>query len=137
MSYISNIEDIKKCPTEFALALRDTLNVLSGKWKLNVIGVLFFGKKRFTEIEKGLEEITPRMLSKELKELELNGVVNRIVTASRPVVIEYELTESGYELKKVLDEMIGWGILHREKYSRSEIIDHAAFCFAFCFLKWF
>ena len=115
MSYISNIEDIKKCPTEFALALRDTLNVLSGKWKLNVIGVLFFGKKRFTEIEKGLEEITPRMLSKELKELELNGVVNRIVTASRPVVIEYELTESGYELKKVLDEMIGWGIKKKKK----------------------
>ena len=58
------------CPMNYVLAVNDTLNVINGKWKLPIIGSLLFEKKRFTEIQKNIGKITPRMLSKELKELE-------------------------------------------------------------------
>ena len=64
----------ERCNATFMLALNDTLNVLSGKWKLHIMGALLDGKKRFTEIENSIPKINPRMLSKELKELEVNGM---------------------------------------------------------------
>lgn len=104
---------LKKCPKQFVLAINDTLNVVSGKWKLPIIASLLFGKKRFNDIQNNIDKITPRMLSKELKELELNGVVKRKVYNSSPVLIEYTLTISGKKIMKVLETMIDWGIEHR------------------------
>jgi len=121
MADILKMTDIRKCPTQFGLALKDALNVLNGKWKMAIIGTLLFGKKRFSELEREIKGINPRMLSKELKELELNGVVSRRVIASRPVSIEYELTESGISLKKVLEEMIKWGLQHRERVFKKQV----------------
>lgn len=106
---------IDKCDKTFVLALKDALNVVNGKWKLAVVCVLFSGKKRFSEIERTIEDITPRMVSKELKELEENGVVRRNVIASIPVVIEYELTASGQRLHEVVLKMVAWGKQHREE----------------------
>lgn len=94
-------------------ALRDTMNVLSGKWKLAIIGSILVGKKRFSDIKNNITIITPRMLSKELRELEINGVITRTVTPSFPVVIEYELTESGLLLQDLIEKMIEWGVNHR------------------------
>lgn len=109
-----SFEDAKGCPTQFVLAINDTLNVISGKWKMPIIATLFFGKMRFTEIQRNIHKITPRMLSKELKELELNGIVTRTVHDSIPVIVEYELTESARQLGDVMDSMIRWGINHRK-----------------------
>ena len=108
------ISDIKKCPKQYVLAINDTLNVVSGKWKLPILASLLYGNHRYKDIQANIEKITPRMLSKELKELELNGVVTRNVYDSRPVRIEYRLTESGKNILSVLDSMIEWGIAHRE-----------------------
>lgn len=108
--------EVKQCPVRYVLAVNDTLNVISGKWKLSIIASLIHGKKRFKELERSIEGITPRMLSKELKELEVNGVVKRLVHNTRPVLIEYELTESGYRLTDVIDAMIQWGLAHRQTY---------------------
>ena len=66
------------------------------------------------KIENDIEKITPRMLSKELKELELNGVIKRIVYDSTPVRIEYKMTDSGKNILSVLDAMIEWGLTHRK-----------------------
>ncbi|MFW5725713.1 MAG: winged helix-turn-helix transcriptional regulator [Bacteroidota bacterium] len=110
----SKAEQIKSCSGEFVLALNDAMNVLHGKWKLPIIGLLMFGKKRYKELENQISNITPRMLSKELKELELNGIVKRRVINSIPVKVEYELTASGYALRTVLDAMIDWGLEHRK-----------------------
>jgi DNA-binding HxlR family transcriptional regulator len=115
MSSASKLELVKKCPTEYVLAINDTLNVLQGKWKLPIIGSLLFGKKRFKEIEREIPKITPRMLSKELKELEVNGIVTRTVYNTMPVSVEYELTKSGSSLDDVMDAMIKWGLLHRKR----------------------
>ncbi|MBL0032991.1 MAG: helix-turn-helix transcriptional regulator, partial [Bacteroidetes bacterium] len=71
MSRISELVKVKKCSGEFVLAVNDTMNVLNGKWKLPIIGSLLYGKKRFKELEKEIPKITPRMLSKELKDLEV------------------------------------------------------------------
>lgn len=109
------LNDIKDCPVSFVLAVNDTMNVLTGKWKLPIMASLMFGKKRFKEIEREIPKITPRMLSKELRELELNGILKRTVHDSIPVVIEYEFTDSGRNIKKVLDSMVEWGLEHRKK----------------------
>lgn len=105
---------IKECPNSFIMAVNDTMNVLTGKWKLPIMATLIFGKKRFKEIEREIPRITPRMLSKELKELELNGIIKRTVHDTFPVVIEYEFTESGRNIKSVLDSMVEWGLEHRK-----------------------
>ena len=98
---------------DVAFALRDTMNAISGKWKLAIIGTMLYGKTRFTDIERNIPNITPRMLSKELRELELNGVVKRTVIDDIPIVIRYELTDSGKELKPLIVEMMKWGQRHR------------------------
>lgn len=110
---MDSIKDFKSCPIQYVLHINDTLNVISGKWKLPIIGSLLCGKKRFTEIQRNIPKITPRMLSKELKELELNGMIVRKVYDSIPVSVEYELSESGKSITEVLDKMIEWGIEHR------------------------
>lgn len=109
-----DINVIKECPNSFLIAVNDVMNVLTGKWKLPIIACLIFGKKRFKDIQREIPKITPRMLSKELRELELNGIVKRTVNETIPVVIEYEFTESGKTIKTVLDSMVEWGLQHRK-----------------------
>lgn len=116
MSKASQLKDVKKCSATFVLAVNDTINVVSGKWKLPIIGALLFGKKRFKELEREIPKITPRMLSKELRDLEVNGIVTRTVYDTIPVTVEYELTKSGQSFQKVLDVMLEWGLEHRENY---------------------
>lgn len=107
-------EEAKSCPIQFVLAINDTLNVFNGKWKMPIIGSLLFNKKRFTEIQRIIPKITPRMLSKELKDLEMNGIVKRVVYDTTPVTVEYELTKSAEALNEVLDKMLEWGLQHRK-----------------------
>ena len=106
MDEIISFREAKACPIQFVLAVNDTLNVISGKWKLPIIGSLLFNKKRFTEIQRNIPKITPRMLSKELKDLEMNGMVKRTVYDTIPVAVEYELTDSAKSLGEVLDKML-------------------------------
>lgn len=114
MNNVISFKEAKACPIQFVLAVNDTLNVISGKWKLPIIGSLLFNKKRFTEIQRNIPKITPRMLSKELKDLEMNGIVKRTVYNTIPVSVEYELTESAKSLSEVLDKMLEWGLQHRK-----------------------
>ena len=105
----------QQCPKGYILALMDTLNVINGKWKLPILASLLRGEKRFKDLLDRIEKITPRMLSKELKELELNSLVERKVHNTTPVLIEYELTPSGKDITNVIDAMIGWGVNHRKQ----------------------
>jgi DNA-binding HxlR family transcriptional regulator len=101
--------------TAHHLAIRDTMDILSGKWKIQIIGSLSFGKKRFMELIADIEGIAAKMLSKELQELELNGLVSRTVMDTKPVTVEYELTEYGQTLRPIIAEMATWGKQHRKK----------------------
>lgn len=96
------------------LAIRDTLDVVGGKWKLVLVSVLRSGKKGFNELAREAG-ISPRILSKELQELEMNGLVSREVCNTKPVTVQYELTEYSYTLNEVLIAMEKWGNAHRQK----------------------
>ena len=96
------------------LPIKDTLELLSGKWKLPILATLMLGKKRFREIERELPRITARMLSKELRDLEMNKLITRTVYDSKPVTVEYEMTAYGKSLDKVLYSLREWGIMHRK-----------------------
>jgi DNA-binding HxlR family transcriptional regulator len=109
------IEDQHKKCTDILRPVRDSLDILSGKWKLPIIVALTFGEKRFTEITKEVHGITDRMLSKELRDLELNGLVMRNIKDAYPVKVTYSLTAHSKTLRSVIDSLKNWGILHRKK----------------------
>lgn len=97
------------------LPVKDALYVLSGKWKLPIIIALGHGNKRFKELQREVEGITAKMLSKELREMELNELVKRTVYDSTPVTVEYELTKYSETLDKVIMELAEWGQQHRKR----------------------
>ena len=97
------------------LPVTDAMQVLYGKWKLPILISLSFGNKRFGEMARDIPKITDRMLSKELRELEMNQLVKRTVYDSVPVVVEYSLTDYGVSLDKVIEELYKWGVKHRKR----------------------
>jgi DNA-binding HxlR family transcriptional regulator len=94
-------------------SVRDALYVLSGKWKLPVIAALRDGPKRFNEIQRALADITPKVLSKELREMELNELVKRKIYNTVPVTVLYELTEYSDTVGPILRTLGEWGTQHR------------------------
>ena len=97
------------------MPVQDALQVLNGKWKLPILLSLSFGNKRFGEIAKDIPKITDRMLSKELRELEMNLLIERTVYDTVPVTVEYSKTEYGASLDPVIQELYKWGTKHRKK----------------------
>ena len=95
-------------------AVRDTLDVVGGKWKLVILTALIDKKRRFKELARTIG-VTPRILSKELQELEMNKLISRTVCDTRPITVEYALTEHGRTLGTVLSAMRDWGLMHREE----------------------
>jgi len=100
-------------------AVKDALYVLNGKWKLPLIVALSGGAKRFNEIQRSLDGITPKILSKELREMEMNEFVVRKVLPTIPVSVMYELTPYSKSLDNVVNELRNWGIQHRERIVNS------------------
>src|SRR3954469_14957412 len=97
------------------LPVRDALDILSGKWKLPILISLSFGNKRFKQIAKEIPNITDKMLSKELRDLEMNQLIKRTVYDSVPVTVEYSMTNYGKSLEKVIEELGKWGMQHRKR----------------------
>jgi DNA-binding HxlR family transcriptional regulator len=95
--------------------VRDALYVLNGKWKLPLIVALSNGPQRFKDIQRALGDITPKILSKELKELELNEFVVRTVYSTTPVTVTYQLTPYSQSLDRVVLELRDWGMQHRKR----------------------
>jgi len=90
-----------------------TLSVIGGRWKINILTYLLNEKKlRYSELRTRLVGISERMLVAKLKELENDGLINRIVHHQVPPKVEYELTELGLSLQKILDSMDKWGEDH-------------------------
>ena len=101
-------------------SVADALNAIGGKWKLRIIIALSEGNKRFNELQRRVEGISAKVLSNELKELELNGFIKRTVYTDMPVVVEYELTEYSETLQDVMRALSEWGAMHREKIMKGE-----------------
>jgi DNA-binding HxlR family transcriptional regulator len=101
---------------ERLLAINDAMDVLSGKWKIQLMGLLLFkGRMRFMELLRHLDGIGAKMLSKELQNLEANQIITRTVMHTKPITVEYEVTAYGKSLERVIISIVDWGMNHRKK----------------------
>jgi DNA-binding HxlR family transcriptional regulator len=97
--------------------VQDTLYVIGGKWKLPIIIALYHGNSRFKDLKTCIPDITSRVLSKELKDLEANKMINRTVYDTSPVAVKYTLTDYCFTIKELIIIMEDWGKNHRKKIS--------------------
>lgn len=100
---------------EFHCAMDITMRYIGGKWKTVVLWYLKKEKKRFSELKKLIPNITEKMLSLQLKELEKDGIVTRKVFAEIPPKVEYSLTTFGKTLIPMLEEIAKWGRMMADK----------------------
>jgi DNA-binding HxlR family transcriptional regulator len=100
------------------LAVHDAMYVLGGKWKISIVASLLFGPKRYSDILRDVAGISGKMLSRELKEMEINLLVKRTVVSTQPVTVSYELTEYGESTKPVIEILAKWGEVHRKCITR-------------------
>ncbi|NYB51763.1 MAG: winged helix-turn-helix transcriptional regulator [Methanobacteriaceae archaeon] len=101
---------------EYICSVEAAINQIGGKWKSLVLCSLKDGKLRFSEINKKLPDITQRMLTKTLRELEKDRIINRKVYPQVPPKVEYSLTPKGESVLPILDSLCEWG----KKYCDSD-----------------
>jgi len=101
------------CPKNM-LSISDALEALEGRWKLLILFALSNGPLRFKQISREVSGITDKTLSKELKSLEANLLINRNVYDTFPPTVEYSITKHGMSLENVLKELHYWGLHHRK-----------------------
>ena len=96
-------------------AVYDTMDVLNGKWKISIISsICYYNQRRFSNILNDVPGISNKMLSKELKDLETNLLIKRIVLDTQPVTVKYQLTEYGLTLQNIIKSLADWGKQHRK-----------------------
>lgn len=100
---------------KYNISVEATLEVIGGKWKCVILCHLTHGKKRTSELKRLMPNITQKMLTQQLRELEEDGVINRIVHNQVPPKVEYELSEYGRSLEGILDSLCAWGENHLTK----------------------
>jgi DNA-binding HxlR family transcriptional regulator len=99
----------------FKDSVETTLKVIGGKWKLVILCHLMDGAKRFGELRRGMPDITQKMLTQQLRELEEDGIIHREVFMQVPPKVEYSLTPYGGTMEEVLHLLAGWGLKHQER----------------------
>ena len=104
-------KDSPACPVELTLLL------ISNKWKVLIIRDLLDGTKRFSELKKSINNISQKVLTSNLREMEENDLLTRKVYPEVPPRVEYTLTDIGYSLKTLLDDMDKWGTWYRSEVS--------------------
>lgn len=109
------MENEQRDCSQTLFAIQDTLDLISGKWKIKVVSVLLYGKKNFTDLQRQIDGLGAKMLSKELQDLEINGLITRTVNVTKPITVTYELTEYGHTLQPVIIALAAWGTEHRHK----------------------
>ncbi|TDL30847.1 HxlR family transcriptional regulator [Jeotgalibacillus sp. S-D1] len=102
----------------YNIPVEATLDVIGGKWKVVILCHLDKGEKRTSELKRLMPAITQKMLTQQLRELEADGVVNRLVYDQVPPKVVYSLSDYGWSLKPILDTMCSWGEQHIESTSQ-------------------
>jgi DNA-binding HxlR family transcriptional regulator len=103
------------------MAVHDAMDVLSGKWKVSIISsICYYNKRRFSDVLNDVPGISNKMLSKELKELEINKLVKRTVLDTQPISVQYQLTEYGVTLRTIINNLAEWGTNHRKVITGKE-----------------
>ncbi len=110
----ATVNNTKVCQIRMQ-AISDTMSILSGKWKFHILGTLIEGEKLgFMDLLREVKGIGTKMLSKELQDLEMNQLVKRTVRNTKPISVEYTITEHGQTLKPLIDAIAKWGMVYRE-----------------------
>jgi DNA-binding HxlR family transcriptional regulator len=100
---------------KYNISVEATLEVIGGKWKCVILCHLTHGKKRTSELKRLMPSITQKMLTQQLRELEQDGVINRIIYNQIPPKVEYELSDYGKSLESILSSLCDWGEKHITK----------------------
>jgi DNA-binding HxlR family transcriptional regulator len=100
------MKDHHGCPVQA------TINVLSGKWKVQILWHLSFGPLRFAEIRDKLSDITEKVLTDQLRQLEHDGVIQRHAARSVPPMVTYSLNAEGEKLVPMMESLCDWGCTH-------------------------
>lgn len=103
------VKDMPACPVEM------TLMLIGSKWKVLILRDLMPGTKRFGELKKSIGNVSQKVLTAQLRDMEEKGLVNRKVYAEVPPRVDYTLTELGRSLKPILDAMQNWGEEYKAK----------------------
>lgn len=103
MSELKTVKELPACPVEI------TLTLIGDKWKVLILRDLLTGTKRFGELKKSVGNVSQKVLTSQLRDMEESGLVNRKVYAEVPPRVEYSLTELGKSLNPILDAMKCWG----------------------------
>ena len=96
-------KELPACPVE------TTLTLISDKWKVLILRDLMPGSKRFGELKRSVGNVSQKVLTAQLREMEQSGLLTRTVYPEVPPRVEYTLTELGYSIKPILDAMWNWG----------------------------
>lgn len=107
-------EPVKDCSHKI-LAISDTMDILNGKWKMSIIACLCYKPMRYSELLREIRGISGKVLSRELKDLEVNELIERIVLSTAPVAVEYRITDYGNSLKDLTNTIADWGLIHRQR----------------------
>lgn len=100
--------------------IETAMEIVGGKWKLAILDHLLAGTQRFGELNRAMPRITPRMLTRQLRELEAGGLVRRTVYPQVPPKVEYSLTEIGRSLEQIAGLLEDWGRYYRERITSPE-----------------
>jgi DNA-binding HxlR family transcriptional regulator len=110
MGYLSCLETVKP--------VRDAIEVINGKWKLPIIISVMTGNERFTDIQESIPGLTPKVLAKELKDLEQHKLIKRVIIDEYPIKITYKPEPYANTLTPIIESLKAWGLNHREKIFR-------------------
>jgi DNA-binding HxlR family transcriptional regulator len=95
------------------------MEIVGGKWKMAIVNHLFAGPQRFGQLRRAMPTITQRMLTRQLRELEADGLVQRTVYPQVPPKVEYALTAIGASLQPIADQLESWGHWYRQHLDRA------------------
>ncbi|MFN8347060.1 MAG: helix-turn-helix domain-containing protein [Spirosomataceae bacterium] len=103
-------------------AIHDVMDIIGGKWKISIIACLCFSNMRFSDLLKEIDGISGKVLSRELKDLEMNQLITRTVKDTQPITVEYAITDYGRTLKDVTTVIAQWGMKHRDIIMGREVL---------------
>ena len=119
--YTPESKDAELTPVSAADGVEQVLRILEGRWKLMILFHLFGGKLlRFSDLERAIPAISQKMLVQQLRQMENDGIVRRIVHHQEPPKVEYGLTDWGQSLCPALDALLKWAALRNDNTSAAK-----------------
>lgn len=104
-------KDLPECP------VATTVSLIGNKWKLLILRDILGGPKRFSDLLKSLEGINQKVLAENLRQVEADGLVIRIVHQEKPPCVQYRLSELGEEMRPLIHQMEQWGLRYKERFA--------------------